>query len=347
MAVTVIDSSDVKSLLADAGVELEQQAAEPAAGVSAEQPAGEVEHQPAKAKAEQQHDDPDDIEGDDGFTPREKRELTEKMQKAIGKKHRMLKEAEEFAAAQYSERKLAEQRAEALERELAELKGKGQPAKAEEPEAEKPKRENFATESEYIDASIEWGVQEGLRKKAAAEAREAADRAQAQLLEAAKGRITRAIELVPDFEDVIGGVNEIVPPVVAGYMQKSEMFAELGYHLAKNPELLVSLSKLPPDEQLVKIGKIESTLQSFGSKETRDGDEPSTKKPNGQPSKAAPSDETGIAPSKARSSAPVITPLNGSGTAGAGKDHKDMNIREAITDYAKRNQVNFSLRKRH
>ena len=81
----------------------------------------EVQAQPeAKAEPEVKTQpptpDPDDIEGDDGLTPRQKREYTEQMQKTIGKKHRKQMEAEEFALAQYNEKTLAEQRAEHGER---------------------------------------------------------------------------------------------------------------------------------------------------------------------------------------------------------------------------------------
>lgn len=336
MAVTVLDSTDLPAILADAGVEVEQ---------PSEKPEPDDKPEPTD-KSGEPHDDPDDIEGEDGLTPRQKREFTQNMQKTVGKKHRMMKEAEEFAASQYGERKLAEQRAADLERELAELRAKNAPpqeAKA----PEKPERQNFATESEYIDAMIQFGVDQRLREKAAEDAKAAAERVQAQLIETAKSRITKAMELVPDYAEVTGAADIEVPPAIAGYMQKSEMFAELGYHLAKNPDVLVSLSKLAPDEQLVKIGKIESTLQPFGSKEAQHDSKSSKEASNGQ-AKPAPSADTGNAPSKPRgNAAPVITPLEGSGGAGVPKDSKDMNIREAIQDFSKRNQINLGLRKRH
>ena len=333
MVMTVIDSTDTAAILADAGVTLDAPADD------------KSQDKLAKSEPAAKHEPEDEPEDDNGLSEEERKSLTEKMQKAVGKRHRMMREAEEFAAAQYSERKLAEQRAEALERELAELKGKADPqAKLEAPA--KPKREDYQSESDYLDASIDWGVQEGLRKKAEQEAREAQERTQAQMVEAAKERIAKARDLVPDFDDVVGSIDHEVPKAIAGYMQKSELFAELGYHLAKNPELLVSLAKLQPDEQLVKIGKIEATLSPFGSKSAHDDDKSSnTKQSNGQ-AKPAPSDDTGTAPSKARSTAPVITPLNGTGTAHE-KEPKDFNVREAISDYAKRNQLNFNLRKRH
>lgn len=338
MTVTVIDSSNMDAILADAGVEVDT----PDEGQTAQD--GQQEKSGAKAEGSNKTE-PLEEHDENGLTEAERKELTDKMQKAIGKKHRMLKEAEEFAAAQYSEKKLAEQRAAELERELAELREKAAPAQQKQEAAQKPKREDFGSESEYLDASIEWGVQEGLRKRAEQEAREAAERHQAQLIQDAKGRIARAMELVPDFADVTGAVDHEVPPAVAGYMQKSELFAELGYHLAKNPELILSLAKLPPDEQLVKIGKIEGTLTPFGSEAAHDGTKPSNTKSDGQ-AKPAPSNDTGNLPSKARSSAPVITPLSSAGAAHE-KDPKDFNVREAISDFAKRNQVNLNLRKRH
>lgn len=341
MTMTVLDSTDTAGILADAGITLD-----PPAGAAPQEGEQKPEVKAIEKPAEGQ-EDPDDVEGEDGLTPRQKRDLTSTMQKAIGKKHRMLREAEEFAAAQYSERKLAEQRAAQLEREYAELKGKMAPAAAAPQEAAKPVRENFASEYEYVDAMIQYGVDERLRQKAEEDAKSAMDRRNAEILETAKGRIAKAIELVPDYAEVTGAVDTEVPRAIAGYMQKSEMFAELGYHLAKNPELLVSLAKLPPDEQLVKIGKIESTLTPFEARK-----EPESKSneaaSDGKAAKVAPSNDTGIDLSKPRSKpAPVITPLDGTGSAGASKDSKDMNIRESIEDFAKRNRVNLGARKRH
>lgn len=341
MTITVLDSTDTAGILADAGITLDA----PTGVVPQE---GEVKPEvKAGEKPAEGQEDPDDVEGDDGLTPRQKRDLTSTMQKAIGKKHRMLREAEEFAAAQYSERKLAEQRAAQLEREYNELKGKMTPATAAPQEAAKPVRENFASEYEYVDAMIQYGVDQRLQQKAEEDAKASLDRRNAEILETAKGRIAKALELVPDYAEVTGAVDTEVPRAIAGYMQKSEMFAELGYHLAKNPELLVSLAKLPPDEQLVKIGKIESTLTPFEARK-----EPESKlneaASDGKTAKVAPSNDTGIDLSKPRSKpAPVITPLDGSGSAGASKDSKDMNVREAIEDYAKRNRANLGARKRH
>lgn len=343
MTVTVLDSTDTAGILADAGITLDSA---PTPEVKLEAGKQPETGDPAPTVLQ---DDPDDIEDENGLTEEQKRVLTKNMQHVIGKKTAKLRAAEEFAAAQYNERTLAQQRADRLEREIAELKEKLTPPAAAPQVPAKPVRENFSDEYQYVDAMIQYGVDERLRQKAEQDAQAALDRRNSEILETAKGRIAKAIELVPDYAEVTGAVDTEVPRAIAGYMQKSEMFAELGYHLAKNPELLVSLAKLPPDEQLVKIGKIESTLTPFEPRKEAQHDEKSSDTTsNGKGAKPVPSADTGIDLSKPRSKpAPVITPLDGSGVAGVSKDSKDMNIREAIEDYSKRNRLNLGVRKRH
>lgn len=342
MTVTVLDNNDMPAIMADAGLPLESQE-------NPETPASDKKPDTDGGKDASAHAQPHDDEGEDenGLTAEERAGLTEKMQRSIGKRHRMMKEAEEFAAAQYNERKLAEQRAAALERELSEARGQRAPEQKAATAPEKPTRESYSTDAEYIDAMIQYGIDERMRQRAEEDAKAAEQRQRETVIDAAKSRITRALELVPDYAEVTGAVDIEVPPAVAGYMQKSEMFAELGYHLAKNTELLVSLAKLPPDEQLVKIGKIESTLSPFGSEKGRHDSTSSKAAPNGA-EQVKPSKSTGEPLSTSRGkAAPVFAPIDVSGGAGVGRDSADMNIREAIDDFSKRNRVNFSARKRH
>ena len=350
MTTVVLDSSNTEAVLADAigatqdGLEVSGGSSEKKAD---EKPEGKDDDKSDAKETKQESDaenkgepNPDDVEGDDGVTARQKRELSSKMLKVIGKKHRELKEAEEFAAAQYSERQLAEERAQRIQAQLDALKAEKKPVE----EAIKPERAKFATDEEYVEAFADWKVDQKMKERDAEQARQTAERAQAELLANAGERIAKAIELVPDFAEVTGAVTEIVPAAVAGYMQESDMFAELGYHLAKHPELVVSLQKLKPAQQLVQIGKIEAILKPFS--ESKDD---STH--GGQPSKAVnegakPRETTGKFPSKARNTAPVIQPLNTNGAV-VERDPVHMNIRETISDWQKRNNANLALRKRH
>jgi hypothetical protein len=362
MAVVTIDAKgELEAVRADidrqtAVEDLERGAANKTQGPAETKPAAsdskdaKTEEKPTEGETT----DADDIEGEDGLTPRQKREFTGAMLKAIGKKHRMMKEAEEFAAAQYSERRLAEQRAAVIERELAELKAKAQPTQETTSEATKPERAKFATDQEFLDAMIAWGVEEQLKKRAQEEAKQAEQQHIEEMLSIARQKSA----LVPDFADALQQAATLdirIPPIIYDYMLQTEMGAELSYHLAKNPEVVKSLWKLQPAQQLVTIGKIEGTLKPFeaaaakgGSKDT-DGATPSSKSAstNGQQSRTAPSEETGTSPSRARDAAPVIRPLNGSGASPAEVDPRDMNTREMINDWQKKHRADFSLRKRH
>jgi hypothetical protein len=342
MAVTVVDSKgELDAFIA----EQDGAPAKPAAEEKPIEAAKEAEKPAAK-----DGEDPDDIEGEDGLTQREKNELSEKMLKAVGKRVRRQREAEEFATAQFNEKLLAERRASLLEEELQRLKAQQQPPKQDQGPQE-PDRSKYTTDSDYFSAMVEYRVQVEMRKMQQEEARRAAERRQQEIVDTARTRIQKATELVDDFEAVTKAADLSVPPVVASYMQKSEMFAELGYYLAKNPEQLTKLQKLAPDEQLVQIGKIEGKLTPFGSKNPdatpSDGATPSSKAVAKDGKQSQPSDETGYPPSKARVTAPVITPLNSSLGSAVEKEPREQNIRETINSWQKSNKVNLGLRKRH
>ena len=340
MAITVLDSTDTAGILADAGITLDEPAPKPAEG----EPKPEVK---VEGKTAETHDEPEDDEDENGLTAADKEVLTKRMQKAVGKQHRMRKEAEEFAAAQYSQAKLAEQRAAALEREIAELKAKVTPPEAKQ-EPTEPNRANFANEAAYVDAMIQFHVDKRMAEKAEEDRKASEKRRFDERLETAKGRLMRAIEVVPDFEDVVMANDTTLSPEIGTYLEESEMVAELTYYFAKNPDVLASLEKLSPHSKLVKIGKIESTLSPFEPKAAQNDTSSSNEQSNGKAAKPAPSTDTGIDLSKPRSKpAPVFSPLDGSGSAGHQVDSKDMNVREAIEDFAKRNRTNLNARKRH
>lgn len=295
----------------------------------------------------------DDVEGDDGLTPRQKRDYTKAMLATIGKKHRMQREAEEFAQAQYQEAKLAEARAAKLEADMAVLREQLKPAKVE--EVKEPSRDAFKTDQEYWDAMVDFRVDKRLKVQQAEDARRAEENRQNEVRQHAAARIERAIELVPDFKEVTEAVDAIVPPFVTGYMQESDMFAELGYHFAKHPEVIERLTKITDgiregtpafvkavSKQLVELGKIESTLKPFTAIVKDEENVPETSR---ETAKAEP--ETGSAPSKPRVIAPVIRPLNGGSASQVQKDEADMTGSQVIQTWQKKHGVKLTARKRH
>jgi hypothetical protein len=337
----VLDSTNLDAIIKDATGEGLTPAALPKdSGVTATIEAAKADLAPAAAI------DPatDDTEGDDGLTPRQKRELTTKMQLAIGKKHRQAREAEEFATEQYNTRRLAEQRAEALQRENEQLKAAIPQPKVEEPK--EPQRANFQTDAEYQSALIDWKVDQRLAAQREADRKAAEEKRQAEILATAKSRMAKALELVPDYVEVTENIDWPTPPAIANYMQESEMFAELGYYLAQHAEVREKLESLHWTRQLVEIGKIESKLQPFAAslspKVTNGKDEKSdTESPNG----VTPSPETGENPSPR--SAPVIRPLSQSGASQVDKPESEMDAKEALRAWQKKKHVNLTRRSRH
>lgn len=319
-------------------------------------------------QATEQSTEADDIEGEDGLTPRQKREFSAAMLKSIGKKHREKLEAEEFAADQYNQRRLAEQRAENLERQLEELRK--QPAKAVEPPKEliRPKKEDFETQEAYEDALLAHGRALDRAEREREQAEEAAKKEQerrAEVIRVATERLQKAVELVPDFQEVTEAADLKVPGHIAGYMQESELFAELGYHFAKHPDIMERLAKLSPAKALVEVGKIESTLKPFSkdgaataSEKASNGAEPSSKtesatqtaangKGAGPNSNETESSRQAAGPSQ-KSRAPVIRPLGSDSVSQVEKDPGEMSTREVIEKWKRDNpRTNLGLRKRH
>lgn len=304
----------------------------------------------------------EDVEGDDGLTPRQKREWTAAMLKSVGKKHREKLEAEEFAASQYNERVLADKRAESAEQERetfkAELAKLKQPAKPK--EGAEPVRESFPTDKAFADAMIDWRVDQKFKAKEA----EVVQQRQQTIQQNTEASLRRAVELVPDFEEKTQAELNI-PGHIVHMMQESGLFAEFGYHFATVPEDLAKLVISTPNKIKVEFQKIEGKLTPFASRtaagadEKANGAKPSESKTesaststaaNGNgadPSTQTESTGSGAGPSKPRGTAPVFAPLSTGGASQVEKDPREMNIRETITDWQKKNQRNLTLRKRH
>ena len=290
-----------------------------------------------EAKAEKEEADPKaEVEDEEGLTPTQRAEWTEAMKRTIGKKHRKQMEAEEFALSQYNEKQLAEQRAENLERQLSDLQAKLKPAET--VEAKAPERSAFASDQEYQDALVDWKVDQRFKVREAEAATQREEQRLAEVRQQAIARMDRAMELVPDYREVTGAIDWPVPPAIAGYMQESELIAELGYYLAHHPQDRARLDSLSPGRQLVEIGKIESKLSPFAS----------AKDVKAEIDDTAPEPSTTVAtPSKPRVQAPIIRPLNTGSSAQVQRAEEDKTPSQIIADYQRKHGVKLTARKRH
>lgn len=329
----VIDNSNLDAVLADArGEKLPEK--------PAEKPPEPAEAAPAPKAPETAQDADED---DTGLTAEEKAGLTDKMLRTIGKKHAKQKAAEEFAETQFNEKTLAMKRADALERENARLKEQIAPPKAE--ENKEPVRESYKTDKEYADAMIDYRVDQKLKAREEAGHKQALTDRQREVVTSFLGRIEKAKEIVPDFEEVMSASDIEVPNDVAGYMQESELGAEIGYHLAKNPQVIERLSKLTPARQLVEIGKIEGTLKPFVEKSAKVDDKSNGLAPSQDGKQVTAPSTNGKPPSKARPE--PIQPLETGSASQVEKPASERTYQEERAYWEKTHKVKLTARRRH
>lgn len=266
------------------------------------------------------------VENETDLPEDEYAQLTEKQQRAVNKKHRAMKEADEFAEEQYRERKAAERRADEAERKLAERDAAGKPKPV---EAKEPDPKDFTNEKGEFDA---FGYAKALAKFSAEEAVKADREEQAKLNKEAAdarsyqeylNRVRTSAKGLEDWEEVAesaAGLN--VSGALTGYLRETEAPAPLLYHLAKNPDELERLNALPTIKAIAAIAKLELSL----TKEPAKADEPEVK-------------------TKSRAPEP-IAPL-GNGVGSVRKDPREMSTRDHIEDEYREAREASRARKRH
>jgi hypothetical protein len=259
-----------------------------------------------KAEAAKADDKP---AGDAKNDADEDAKLTEKVTRLINKKHREMKEAQEFATGEGRRAIEAERRAEQLQREIDALKGK----KAGGPDSDdaigsdpdEPKPGAFKTVGEYTRALVKYEAKKaGETGKAQAEQSKQQEQANQVIGEFVK-RQEAFKESTPDYEDVVSGTDLVIPNVAMQYLIESDVGPQLGYYLAKNPGEVTRLQKLSPARCVAELGKLETKLE-----------------------KPAAPNKADAAPAKEVSKAPApIRPLEGK-EATVTKDPRDMNFQE-------------------
>jgi hypothetical protein len=207
-------------------------------------------------------------------------ERDEKARKAVGKKHKEamsfkalaekraaeLTDAEEFAKGQWNEKRLSDERAAQLEREIAELK-KGATKEAPQVDKGKPDPKLFVDDKgqfksfEYAEALASWAASDAVEKdrKAQLEERRVAEAAQAEQL--AIARVKETEKKHPDFKQVMDAADVRTHTQVINYLSGSEYIGEVSYYLGKNPEFLARINAMHPLKAIAEIGKLEATFE--------------------------------------------------------------------------------------
>ncbi|MFM1990187.1 MAG: Vibrio phage VvAW1 [Pseudomonadota bacterium] len=144
----------------------------------------------------------------------------------------------------------AEARARHLEEQLRNVQQQQEQSPARQTPDQPIRREDFETYEEYIEARAEARAVKRMREEVArqeAAQRQAASQAHAQSVQAQWiERVESARDKFDDFDDVMNGAKDDLPPHILEALIYSEDGADIAYHLAKNPKELDRLAKLHP-----------------------------------------------------------------------------------------------------
>lgn len=130
--------------------------------------------------------------------------------------------------------------------------------------SEKPVRENFYTDDEFIDALTEFKAEEVINRRESAKQRQAAENLQQAEAERQSDRRRTLLEVgedkYDDFEEVVKGSKLRIAEPAYLAMLESDISSDLVYHLAKNEDEAERISAMTPYAQAKEIGKLEDKL---------------------------------------------------------------------------------------
>lgn len=254
MAITVVDKDNFQDFMQGKAIAPEPD--EPKKGEVAKPASTEAKVDDKGAKTPQKVTNETDIPDDD-FA-----KLTESQQKTVNRKHRAMKEADEFAEDNFRKARIAEKRADAAEARLSELESKAQPTKA---EAKAPERKDFESDEAFWDAKIEWKAAEAVQADRVERAREQAVEAERAVQADFERRRESGKKQIADWDEVMAEVDDGVKAnqTITHYLRRdADDPAALMYHFAKHPDELDELNSLRPSKAIAALGKLEAKLEA-------------------------------------------------------------------------------------
>lgn len=205
--------------------------------------------------------------------------------------------------------KSAEERAEALARELAEARQARastppppQPKPEPEPEPQpeepvaRPKQEDFKTYEEWVEALSDWKVDQKLAKIAEDNAKAEQQAAVNKVISTYNDRVEDFKKEHEDWNEVVGSANVELHQGVLGALYELDNGPEVVYFLANNPDVAKGIRDMNPIKAIAEIGRLAARLEAPPEQKSSN---PVTKGPDKLPVSSAP---------------PPIRPLSGHST---------------------------------
>lgn len=230
--------------------ELSEQSAESSAPAESEtQPKAEGDTE-KQASADADKSDDNEADGDDQASERDEKPRTGRsVRRQINKLTRRAKSAEERA--QQAEQKYAE-----LEKKLQQY----EPA-----EAQKPKRDDFESEEDFIDAMVDWKMQKAQPSQPENNNAPELTPEEAELQAAMTDVMSDGVELYDDFEAEIFDPKKVMPQAAVMAAAESEYAPDILYYLAKNQDVAKRIASMQSMSEVARaIGRIEAQLSQSG-----------------------------------------------------------------------------------
>jgi hypothetical protein len=144
----------------------------------------------------------------------------------------------------------------------------------------KPKEDDFDTHAEYVDALTDWKMDQRDQKREA-KAKESQVKSEYEQLQAAHSeRFQKFAKEHDDFEEVMEDVKDVaVSSAMEHVILTSDVGPAIMYELAKNPDELERVCKLPALAAAREIGKIEARLQKSSASDAETSETQTTKAP--------------------------------------------------------------------
>jgi len=189
-------------------------------------------------------------------------------------------------------RRAAEERAEKLERELADERAKNAPK---EPKEEvdndvgpRPKRSEYTDPDDYDDALVEWSSNKAAKELKAKEERDRQEAKKEKVIKEWTKRLEKAKADLPDFEDMMQSSKAAVSDPARDAIIESEFGPQIAYALASDDELAEKVTNMKPADQLKWIGRQEDKFERQAEQDKAKDDPKDEPKPEVKERKAPP-----------------------------------------------------------
>ena len=128
---------------------------------------------------------------------------------------------------------------------------------APEAQGDKPSRDDYAEQDDYIEALTEWKAEQAVTRVQREQAAQSANHARQSAWEAREAQTKASI---PDYDAVVPVSTVPIRPHVVEALMDADAGPSLAYHLAKNPDVAARLNAMTPTRAAIELGRIETTL---------------------------------------------------------------------------------------